>query len=159
MRRRDRPEVPPETSPRLAALRLLGRRDYTTVELTRKLTDRGYEPDVVEQTLAALRADRSLDDARAAASHVRMASRIKGRGRHRIKRELEARGVPAAIAKAALDELPKEDESAQLARILARKRPAGALTPADRQRLFRQLLRRGFDGDAISRALRLDTDE
>jgi len=159
MRRRDQPQAPPEAPPRLAALRLLGRRDYTTVELTRKLIDRGYEPDVVEQTLAALRADRSLDDGRAAASHVRTASRIKGRGRLRIKRELEARGVPAAIAKAALDELPKEDESAQLARILARKRPPGALTPADRQRLFRQLLRRGFDGDAISRALRLDTDE
>ena len=159
MRRRERPEAPPETPPRLAALRLLGRRDYTTVELTRKLIDRGYEPDVVNATLAALRADRSLDDARAAASHVRMASRIKGRGRHRIKRELEARGVPAAIAKAALDELPKEDESAQLTRILARKRPAGTLAPADRRRLFQQLLRRGFDADAISKALRVDRDE
>ena len=159
MRRREPPDAPPDMSPRLAALRLLGRRDYTTVELTRKLLDRGYEPATVDATLAALRADRSLDDARAAASHVRMASRIKGRGRHRIKRELEARGVPAAIAKAALDELPKEDESAQLARLLARKRPAGTLSPADRQRLFRQLLRRGFDADAIGRALRVDTDE
>ena len=159
MRRRERPDAPPETSPRLAALRLLGRREYTTAELTRKLIDRGYEPEVVAATLTALRADRSLDDARAAASHVRMASRIKGRGRHRIKRELEARGVPAAIAKAALDELPREDESAQLTRILARKRPAGTLTPADRRRLFQQLLRRGFDADAISKALRMDQDE
>ena len=49
--------------------------------------------------IAAFVADGTLDDRRAGAAHVRTASRVKGRGRLRIRRELEARGIDRTLAR------------------------------------------------------------
>ena len=151
---------PPETTPappgnaRLAALRLLGRREYSTAELTRKLTERGHTADDIERTVATLTQERILDDRRVAEAHVRTASRIKGRGAVRIRRELEARGIATALAQEVTADLSREDQLATISRVIARK--AGGRPPdaATRRRLFQQLLRRGFPVDLITKALR-----
>lgn len=143
---------------RTAALRLLSRRDYTTAEIRQKLTDREFEGGETEEAIASLRADRLIDDRRAAAAHIRTASRIKQRGRIRIERELEARGVDRSLIRELLRDLPAEDESAAIAKFLQRRRPPGRLNPADRRRLFQQLLRRGFTPDVIAKALKRDAD-
>jgi regulatory protein len=88
---------PPPGTPRLAALRLLGRRDYSSTELTTRLVDRGYAVDDVRTAIEALVADGTIDDRRTAFTHVRTAARVKGRGAHRIRRELEARGIDDAV--------------------------------------------------------------
>src|SRR5207244_9828639 len=107
-------------SARSTALRLLSRRDYTTFELRQKLLERDLPPDEIEDALRTLTADRLLDDRRAALAHIRTASEIKGRGRFRIQRELEARGIDRAVARDLLGELPNE-EAAPIAKILIRK--------------------------------------
>jgi regulatory protein len=132
---------------------MLGRRDYTANELTARLTERGYEPPDVAAALETLASERFLDDARAARAHVRTASRVKGRGRLRIRRELEARGIDADIALDALAEISPEDEAEAIARLLSRQREA-LESPEGRDRLFRKLLRRGFSADAIAKALK-----
>jgi regulatory protein len=157
MPRRRRPAVPPPGRPkggaRAAALRLLGRRDYTAAELTRKLAERGYPPDDVAGALDRLTAEGLLDDRRTAAAHVRTASRVKGRGRLRIARELEARGIDPSIIADALSALTPEDESLELTRLLARRLP-GRPDQAARRRVFQHLLRRGFPAELIAAALR-----
>jgi regulatory protein len=137
---------------RLAALRLLGRRDYTSAELTARLVDRGYLDDEVAATVAGLIADGSIDDERTARSHVRIASQAKGRGRVRILAELRARGIGETIAREALTAVSPDDDRQAIERFLARRSPTDA-SRADRDRLFRQLLRRGFSAETIAAVL------
>jgi regulatory protein len=163
MRRRRAPSDPPADSSsaaiRAAALRLLGRRDYTRTELRSKLTTRGYPGDVVEDVLARLVEERLVDDGRAAAAHVRTASHVKGRGRQRIARELTARGIDESLAADALAQISPEDERAVLRRILERTPLPPHPTPADRRRVFQRLVRRGFSIDLVAKVLRYGTDE
>ena len=143
----------PTGTARVAALRLLGRRDYTTEELRTRLIARGFSPDDVARALEALVADGLADDRRAARTHIRTGSRVKGRGRRRLRQELDRRGLSAEIATEALAEHSDDDELAALRRVLARRRVKGRLSMAERRRLFQQLLRRGFAPDVIARAL------
>jgi len=147
------PQSRPAGALRLAALRLLGRRDYTAAELTARLLDRGYVPEEVAATVAHLMADGSLDDRRVARVHVRVASQAKSRGRLRIQAELQARGIDGEVAREALADLSIEDDRRAIERFLARRYPNGQPPPAEREKLFRQLLRRGFPADAITAAL------
>ena len=141
------------SSARNTALRLLGRRDYTTAELRKKLMERECPADEIDAAIASLTTDRLLDDRRAAAAHVRTATRIKRRGRLRIQQELQARGLERGLIRELLDALPPEEETAAIAQFLQRKH-SGRIAMADRRRLFQQLLRRGFSADAIAKALR-----
>jgi len=146
--------VPPATSARLAALRLLGRREYSTVELTRKLIDRGYGADEVHRVASTLVDERVLDDRRMAEAYVRTASRIKGRGVLRIRRELEARGIDPGLAHEVTATLSADDQLTAITRVITRKSGGKALDPALRRRLFLHLMRRGFAADLVSRALK-----
>jgi regulatory protein len=137
-----------------AALALLGRRDYTTAELRERLIDREHPPAEVDAVIAALVEDRTINDRRVAASHVRVSSQIKGRGRLRIRQELAARGIDRHLADELIAELPPENEAASIAKFLSRKRFPAKPTAAERQKIFQQLLRKGFTSEAISRALR-----
>jgi regulatory protein len=130
------------------------RRDYTAAELRDRLLDKGFSESDADDCVARLIADRTLDDRRVALSHVRTARDIKGRGRLRIERELIQRGIAPALAHEAVGTLPAEDDHAQIARVLSRKRLPARLSLAERRRIFQHLLRRGFPAEAISKALR-----
>jgi regulatory protein len=144
---------------RSAALRLLGRRDYTTAELHTKLRDRDFPEDDITDVLGDLTAAGLVDDRRVGAAHVRTAASVKGRGRLRIARELAARGIDRALVRELLTDLPAEDEAREIARILARKRWPRRPSAADRRRMTQHLLRRGFPADAIAKALRAREDD
>ena len=130
------------------------RREYTTEELRERLTDRGFASADVETCLARLSADRTLDDRRVATLHIRTAREIKGRGRLRIERELIHRGIAPALAHELIADVPRDDDQAQITRILRRKGVAATLSLTERRRVFQHLLRRGFPADAISKALK-----
>lgn len=136
-----------------AATTLLSRRDYSTVELRRKLLDRGYLPADVDTLIPDLISCGALNDRRVAASHVRTSTVIKGRGRLRVARELAARGLSKDIVSEALAAVEKQDEAVAIRKILTRKKWPPHSSLADRRRMFQHLLRRGFPADAIGRAL------
>ena len=142
------------TSVRGAALTLLGRRDFTAAELRQRLIDKGHDPGEVAEQIELLTADGTLDDARVAASHLRVASQIKGRGRMRIRQELQARGIAKSVIEPLIAEMPSEDEDAAIQKFLSRKRVPATLDAAARNKVFQQLMRKGFTADAISKALR-----
>lgn len=141
-------------SARATALRLLARRDYSTAEIRQKLIDREFGDAEIDAAIARLSADRMLDDRRAAGAHVRISSRLKGRGRLRIQQELQGRGLARDVIREALAELPPDDERASVEDFLRRRRVPSQLTMAERRRVFQQLLRRGFTSDVIARALK-----
>lgn len=136
-----------------AALALLGRRDYTAAELRQRLIDKEHPRAEVDEEVAALIEDRTISDRRVATSHIRVASQIKGRGRMRIRQELAARGIDRHLADELIAELPPEDEAAAIAKFLARKRFPAKPTAQERQKIYQQLLRKGFTSEAISKAL------
>jgi regulatory protein len=138
---------------------MLGRRDLTRAEVASRLAERGFAASDIESALDQLVADRLIDDRRTAASHVRLASQVKGRGRLRIRRELEARGIAAEVVRAAVDEIPADDDVRAIRQYLARKRVPTHPLPHERRRLFQQLLRRGFPAAAITSVLRMSGDE
>ena len=139
---------------RAVALRLLGRRDYTSAELRKKLLARDADERDVDTVLTALRDEGLLSDRRAGAAHVRTAVAVKLRGRNRVARELAARGIDQDVARELLASMPPESEAEAIAAVLARKRLPARLSPADRRRIFQHLVRRGFSAGAIQRALR-----
>jgi len=139
---------------RVAALRLLTRRDYTAAELRTKLLARELPEADVTAALDDLAAAGLLNDRRVAESFVRVATTLKGRGRHRIARELEQRGVDRAIIRDTLANLPVADETASIRSFLTRRHVPARLSPAEHRRVFGQLLRRGFSADLIASALR-----
>jgi regulatory protein len=152
--RRPTSAPPPTGSARLAALRLLGRREYTAAEVEERLLAKGYPAADVASAMAALREDRTIDDARVAQGHVRTASTIKGRGRLRIRRELEARGIDRGIVEAATADLTREDERLAIQRFVQRRTGGQPLDPAARRRLYQQLIRKGFSADTVMAVLR-----
>ena len=143
----------PPGSARTAALSLLARRDYTSAELSTRLIDRGYSPEDVAEALKNLSADGIVDDARVAAAHVRTSTKVKGRGRLRVKGELLARGLSRQAVDEALSALETVEEREAVVKILKRKRYPERPTQAERQRMYQQLLRRGFPGDLIRSVL------
>lgn len=157
--RRREAEPPAPSTVRGAALKLLGRRDLTRAELTTRLLDRGYLTDDIEPALTRLGEERFLDDRRTALAHARTASKIKGRGRVRIGRELEARGVAKNLIQEALNQISPDEDLDTVRRFLARKGITSPPEPAERRRLFQQLVRRGFSIDLVSKALRYRPDE
>ncbi len=136
-----------------AALALLGRRDYTAAELRQRLVDKEYAKDDVDDVIRALIEDGTINDRRVAESHLRIASQIKGRGRLRIRQELAARGIDRHMADQLIAELPQEDEAAAIAKFVSRKRFPVKPTAQERQKIYQQLLRKGFTSEAISKAL------
>jgi regulatory protein len=143
---------------RVVAITLLARREYTTHEIETKLVERGCSTSDAAIVIAALVAQGLVDDRRAAAAHVRTAARTKGHGRHRIERELAARGIPKDVIRDLLRDLTPQAEAEAIRRILARKRIPARPDPATRRRIFQHLLRRGFSSDAVAKALRADED-
>lgn len=155
-------EDPPasDRSPRGTAIALLSRRDYTITELTTRLLDRGFDAERIDATLRELASAGLVDDARAAASHVRTAVQVKGRGRIRVARELAARGLTRDAVDRALEGIEASDEDEAIRKLLKRKRYPASPTLKERQRMFQHLLRRGFRSDQIRTVLgRVDLEE
>ena len=90
------------------AIRLLGLRSHSAVELGRKLERRGFDDDTVSSVLARLAERRYLDDSEFARELV--SRRSRGRGGAAIAAELATKGVARAVAQAAVAAIDPEVE-------------------------------------------------
>jgi regulatory protein len=137
-------------SARLAAIPWLARRDYASPELAAKLTALGYTAEAVEGALTQLQAERVLDDARYCSRYVSYQAN-RGQGPARIRDDLAAVGLPAALIDPALE----AEDWRQRCRDVRRRR-FGPEVPADWKEKGRQskfLQYRGFSSDHIRFAL------
>jgi len=139
-----------------AAAVLLAARDRTRAELSRLLAAKGIAQTDAKVALDRLCEQGYLDDRRFANAWARSRLQKKPMGAHRLKQELEAKGVEEHLVREVLRDLYEEGEEAT-----ARRAMAGALSrlghlPASSRkgRVARFLQRRGFSAEVIWRLLR-----
>lgn len=100
-----------------AAITILGLRALTEKKLREKLAAR-YEEAEVEAAMERLRELRLVDDAAWASRFAAERFARAGKGRHRIRAELQARGIDGQSAEAALASLPAGDEERERAAVV-----------------------------------------
>jgi regulatory protein len=135
------------------ALKLLAIREHSRLELARKLSARGFDPDAVEAVLAGLADQGALDEVRLTETYI--TERVgKGFGPIRIRAELREKGLADAAITPFLD--AKNDEWPTLL-VEAHNRRFGQSPPTDQAdygRRGRFLEQRGFPPELIHRHLR-----
>jgi regulatory protein len=138
-------------------LLLLGRRELSVSQMRSRLLDREHSAEETDEAIAKLIEMGALDDRRVARAFARTASKVKGRGRLRVTRELHAMGISRDVASEAVAEVFGElDERAMIQRAIQKKLRGGRKpqTLQERARLYQFLMRQGFSPAAVSAALR-----
>ena len=137
---------------RLAALKLLNRRDYGARELAERLVARGFARTAADEAVAALRNERLVDDGRFAGHFVAYHAN-RGRGPVGIAHRLREAGVPAETIAAAVD--ASAADWRRRASEVRRKRFGAKLpaTWAEKGRQARFLTQRGFSADQVRAAV------
>ena len=141
------------------ALRALARRSHTLAELEAKLARRSDSEEDVSEILSRLRQHGYLDDERVAEAHSALRRDQALVGQKRVLAELRRRGVEESLAEKAVTDAYRELDESDLARQFLRRR-FGSLAqgpPVDDRkvvlRLYRALLRAGFEHSAVLDAL------
>src|SRR4051794_6025815 len=132
------------------ALRLLGGREHSRLELERKLASREEEPGQLRRVLDELQAKGLIDHQRVADSLVhRRGAKL---GAARIRQELQSKGLDADLVGQAVASL-RATELQRARAVWRRKFDAPPADAAERGKQARFLAARGFDGDVIRRVL------
>jgi regulatory protein len=142
----------PNDSARVAALKLLARRELSELQIHQRLVRRGYAVDEIDDAIAQLKSDKSIDDTRVAGAIARTETALKRRGRLRVAQQLARAGIARSTAREAIDRTFNElDDDALLQQALSRRLKGDRLIEDDRefQRLYRYLMAQGFEGDKI----------
>jgi regulatory protein len=139
------------------ALTLLSARELSETQLRARLARRQIDPDDIDDAIARLKADRTLDDRRVAMALARMESGIKHRGRARVIQKIRQAGIAGSTAEDAVREVFQDvDEDALLQRALDRRlrgKTARELDERGRARIVRGLMAQGFPLERILKKL------
>jgi regulatory protein len=130
----------------------LSRRERTVGEVRKRLEKEGLDEALVEEALATLCEDGSLDDARFARLFTQDKRELEQWGRERIRRGLLDRGIGAELIGEALGE--GEDTDLERAKaLLTRRFPSPPRDRRERDRALGVLIRKGYDPDLALDAL------
>ncbi len=135
-----------------AAVRILSGREHSRAELRRKLLQRGYDRETVEQTLTKLRDLAYLDDRRFAEALIRQRVQIKLRGLEDVRQRLMIAGVSREIIDNALEDARDDLDLRSVCREAGKKRLATLNEPDAKKKkakLIRHLIGRGFEPDTV----------
>jgi len=141
---------------RLFVVRSLAVRMQSAAEIERKLAARDVPPEVAREAIERVKEYGYIDDASLAGQLAR-GMQARGYGRRRAEQKLRARGLPRALADAALDEAYGGRDEVVLAREALGRRAVA--DDADRRRAVAFLARRGFSAGAAWKAVREAADE
>ena len=146
----------PSLSLKGRALRLLSGREYSRLELERKLASFEEEDGALAKALDELQAKGFINEQRVLESVVnRRAAKL---GAARIRQELQGKGLePEAVAQA-LSAL-RATELDRAREVWRKKFGEPATDAAERGKQMRFLASRGFGGDAIRRVVAGDPDD
>ena len=135
---------------RECALALLEFRDRTERELRRKLKEREYSAEEIDETVLFLKEYRYLNDEAYAGRYIRSCAARKSR--RQIRADLERKGVSREVIDLQLQE-EEVDEESQIRKLLQKKgyEPGKCLEASEYRRIMGALGRRGFSGEAIRR--------
>ena len=136
------------------ALRLLSFKDRTEEEMRRKLKEKSYTENEIEDVIEFLKEYGYINDRRYAEKFSADAKNIKKWGRRRIEIELLSRGISREI----INDVTKEDEDEKeiiLEELKRRFKNADFSNRKERARIFSYFARRGFSSDKIYGAINL----
>jgi regulatory protein len=132
------------------ALRLLSGREYSRVELERRLAPFEEETGALAKVLDELQAKDFISEQRVLESVIHRRSAKLGTAR--IRQELQTKGLePEAVAQAV--ELLRASEFERAREVWRKKFGAPAADAAERAKHMRFLATRGFGGDAIRKVV------
>lgn len=156
----DKSDTKPDPSRKRAlksALRILTRRDHSRYELVRKLKQRGFGNEDIDEAVSCCQQFDYINDERTARLYMRQLKR-KGYGKKRIQLELNKKGLKGASIQHILDEsVSAIDERVGAERILKKnmkrfEREKDAQKKRDK--IYRFLQARGFTGEVITQTLK-----
>ena len=142
----------------IVALTLLSARELSEAQLRARLKRKECDAAAIDEVVARLKQDRTLDDRRVALALARMESAIKHRGRSRVIQKIRQAGINSDTAEDAVQEVFEEvDESALLDRALERRlrgKTPKELDEKGRARVVRGLVAQGFRLEAILKKMK-----
>jgi regulatory protein len=136
---------------------MLARRSYSLGEMRRALKKKYPDSNQVRKAIARLRELRYLDDKKFAEHYASSLARNRAYGRQRIRRELKAKLVDYRQIEPALAQVFEETSEGDLLEQTLEKKLRTLRLPLTRAKLAalcQSLLRRGFRGDEILKAVR-----
>lgn len=146
---------------RLRAMNLLKSRDYTMKQLRDKLREGGYPEETVEAAVSYVAEYHYIDDLRYASGYI---SEKEGtRSRRRIEQDLLGRGIDRGTLEKAWQEWEQgggaQDEQRMIRELLEKRRydPETA-DIREKQRIYAFLMRRGFPGEQVRKAMGMSGD-
>ena len=139
-----------EESLKSTAMRLLGRREYTRLELGKKLLLKGSNAQEVDELLGDLECKGWLDDRRYVEAYIR--SKRQRFGTRKILQDLESKGVAKSIILEYREEVLEGDLNAAKL-VWAKKYSVKPEGPATWAKQARFLVNRGFDQSTIRAVL------
>ena len=150
-RKTDSPPADPLQKTKDKAMALLALRPLSEAELRKKLTEKGFEADNIEQVIALCLDYGCVDDEQYAAMLARQ-YRAKGYGPRRLRAELTRRGVAREIIDRTA--LPADEDDDTLDRLVAaRLRGRDCGDPKQLKKTADALLRRGWSWTEVREAI------
>ena len=147
----------PADSARVAALKMLARRELSESQIRQRLARRGHAQEEIDAAIERLKAERAIDDSRVAGAIARTETSVKRRGKRRVTQQIEQAGISRTAARQAVDETFGEHRRGR--RSSPRPSPAVSKaagrspTTANFSGCIRYLIRQGFDADDVFKAL------
>lgn len=159
---KDYDEIMKEVLPKRAKLRamnLLTKREYTERQLRDKLRAGYYPQKVIEEALAYVAGFHYTDDLRYACDYI--TGHEDTRSRRRIEQDLLGKGIDKATLEQAWDKWEeqggRQDEAAMIQALLKKRGyDVEKAERKERQRTYLFLVRKGFSGDAVRKALKTE---
>jgi len=136
------------------AFRAVSARERSEHELRAFLDQRGFEPDVVDDVVAAVAAEGYVDDAGYARRFAEDRRLLDRWGNERIARDLVRRGIERELIDQALAGHDREDEMAVAVELLDRRFPLPFAGDRERDKAWRMLVRRGYEPELAYSAVR-----
>lgn len=134
-------------------LNILGYGANSSRMLQKKLTEKGFSPDVAQRTADVLASRGYLKEERDAWRVAQQCLR-RGRGLRRVLQELRAKGYGEEALSAVREQLSDYDFTSLCTAVAKKKCPFFPAERAEREKLTAYLLRCGFDSTQIREAFR-----
>ena len=130
--------------------RLCSRAEYCASDMYRKaLKDLEGDTEAAARVVAALKADKYVDDARYASAFAREKSSLQGWGPVKIRFQLRGKGISDDDISSGMAEIESSKADAKLRRLIEDKYKVLAGDPQCKLKLLKYILSRGYEYDQV----------
>ncbi|GFZ84295.1 regulatory protein RecX [Paenibacillus marchantiophytorum] len=138
----------------LKAIRIIGRRPHSAIEVKRKLKEAGYEAAVIDWACEKMAEQNYLNDEEFAKMWTDSRIITQRKGRNLVRQELQQKGIDKELVKNAMETINPDDEFAGAMKLAQTKWKQTSGKMMDRKRKTGAfLMRRGYTGSIVSKVL------